>query len=117
MPMYHFSYAEVLQDAASEARANERMALEHSIAMLRAAQAAGPKSPEGVEALSFVRRLWVTLIEDLGNPGNGLPNKLRADLISIGISIIREAESIRLGHTDNFDDLIEIQALISEGLK
>jgi flagellar protein FlaF len=115
--MYRFSYAEVLQDTAAEARARERMALERSIGMLRAAQAAGPRSNEAVEALSFVRRLWTALIEDLGKPDNGLPKKLRADLISIGISIIREAESIRLGKSENFDDLIELQALISEGLR
>ena len=54
------------------------------------------RSREAIEAVLFVRRLWGILIEDLARPENDLPQTLRADLISIGLWIMREAEQIRL---------------------
>lgn len=115
--MYQFSYAEVLEDNPRESRERERRAIEHSIELLTVATQMGPSSREAVEALHFVRRLWGVLIEDLAKPENDLPKALRADLISIGLWIMSEAENIRLGRSQNFDGLIEISAILSEGLR
>lgn len=114
--MYRFSYAEILEDTPQTARQRERLALEHSIELLQAAVANGPKSREAVEAIYFVRRLWAFFIEDLAKPENALPQALRADLISIGLWIMREADEIRLGNSENFKGLIEVTKLIAEGL-
>lgn len=114
--MYRFSYAEILEDTPQTARQRERLALEHSIELLQAAQANGAKSREAVEAIYFVRRLWAFFIEDLAKPDNALPQSLRADLISIGLWIMREADEIRLGNSENFKGLIEVTKLIAEGL-
>jgi flagellar biosynthesis activator protein FlaF len=114
--MYRFSYAEILEDTPQTARQRERLALEHSIELLQAAQANGGKSREAVEAIYFVRRLWAFFIEDLAKPDNALPQSLRADLISIGLWIMREADEIRLGNSENFKGLIEVTKLIAEGL-
>jgi flagellar biosynthesis activator protein FlaF len=115
--MYQFPYAEVLDDAPKAARERERQALEHCIALLRSAQAQGPRSREAVEALVFLRKLWTTFIEDLASSENDLPKALRADLISIGLWVMREAESIRLEKSDSFQELIEVCEAIREGLK
>lgn len=115
--MYQFSYAEIVEDTFSDTRARERQAVERAVGLLRAAQAAGARSRETVEALHYVRQLWAILIEDLASPENDLPQKLRADLISIGLWVMREAEAIRLGHTDEFDAIIDINQTIAEGLK
>lgn len=115
--MYKFSYAEVLEDAPQASRERERHALEHCIGLLRLADEGGPQSREAVDALLFLRKLWTTLVEDLASPENDLPQVLRADLISIGLWIMREAEDIRLEKTTSFKDLIEVCAAISEGLK
>jgi flagellar protein FlaF len=115
--MYKFSYAEVLEDAPQASRERERQALEHCIGLLRAADERGPQSREATEALLFLRRLWTTLIEDLASPENDLPQALRADLISIGLWVMREADDIRLEKSTSFKDLIEVCAAISEGLK
>ncbi len=56
------------------------------------------------------------LVEDLANPENALPEELRAALISIGLWIMREAEAIRLGRSDDFSAMIEITAMIRDGL-
>jgi flagellar biosynthesis activator protein FlaF len=115
--MYRFSYAEILEDTPQTARQRERLALEHSIELLQAAQVNGVKSREAVEAIYFVRRLWAFFIEDLAKPDNALPQSLRADLISIGLWIMREADEIRLGKSENFKGLIEVTKLIAEGMQ
>lgn len=115
--MYQFPYAEVLDDSPKAARERERKALEHCIALLRTAQERGARSREAIEAVLFVRRLWSTLIEDLASAQNDLPQTLRADLISVGLWVMREAENIRLEKSDNFGDLIEVCQSICEGLK
>lgn len=115
--MYQFSYAEVLDETPQGARERERMAISRSIELLEAADQKGVRSREAIEALLFARRLWGVLIEDLANSDNDLPANLRADLISIGLWVMREAEQIRLEKSDNFKGLIEVSAAIRDGLK
>ena len=114
--MYQFPYAEVLDETPQTARAREREAIHRSIELLEAADKAGVQSREAVEALLFVRKLWSILIEDLGKPENDLPKQLRADLISVGLWIMREAEQIRLEKSSNFKGIIEVSANIRDGL-
>jgi flagellar protein FlaF len=114
--MYQFTYAEIVDDSPQEMRARERDALARCIDMLVAAKADGPNSREAGEALTTLRRLWTIFIEDLSNGVNDLPHDLRAQLISIGIWVMKEIERLRLGATDSFDDLIEINAIIRDGL-
>lgn len=115
--MYRFSYAEVLEETPQTAREREHLAIGHSIDLLKAAQEKGPTSREASEAIYFTRKLWAFFIEDLAKPENDLPRQLRADIISIGIWIMRETEEIRLGNSTNFKGLIEISQLIADGLK
>ena len=115
--MYKFNYADVLEDTGQSAREDESTAIEQSIEMLRAAEAAGPRSRESIEALFYLRRLWSLLIEDLAKPDNDLPESLRADLISIGMWIMRQAENIRTGSSDDFKGLIDVSTIILAGLK
>ena len=114
--MYQFSYAEVAQDTAADARERERMALDHSIDLLRRAEASGPRSRDAIEAIHATRSLWALLVEDLTSSENGLPDNLRAELISIGLWIMREAEAIRLGKSTNFQGILEISQIIRDGL-
>jgi flagellar protein FlaF len=115
--MYRFSYAEVLEETPQTARERERLALEHSIALLKVAEEKGNTSRESVEAVYFLRRLWAYLIEDLAKAENDLPKTLRADLISVGLWIMQEAEQVRLGLSSNFKGLIEVSQLIAVGLR
>ncbi|HEX2841756.1 flagellar biosynthesis regulator FlaF [Hyphomicrobium sp.] len=115
--MYKFYYNEVLDESPKEAREQERTALERSIALLQDAEKTGPQSREAVEAIYFVRKLWGIFIEDLAKPENGLPPQLRADLVSVGLWVMRETEEIRQGRSSNFNALIDVSRTISEGLK
>ena len=80
-------------------RARERQAMDRVIEMLRAAQEKGPQSRERVEALFYLRRLWMIFLEDLNDPNNELPGQLRAGIVSIGIWMNKEIDRVRSGRT------------------
>jgi flagellar biosynthesis activator protein FlaF len=98
-------------------RARERQAIDRVIAMLRTAHEKGPGSRERVEALFYLRRLWMIFLNDLNDPNNELPEQLRAGIISIGIWMMKEIDRVRDGATNDLSPMIEINALIRDGLK
>ena len=90
------SYDDILADSGAEARAVEAELLGRSAAMMRAADREGAATSERIEAGRFAERLWSHLLDDLGQPTNALEPALRADLISIGIFVMRaSAEAAR----------------------
>jgi flagellar protein FlaF len=115
--MYQFSYADIQTDAVADARDRERQLLDRSIDLLSAAREHGTKSMQSVEAVHFLNRVWTSFIEDLGSADNELPKELRANLISIGLWLLREAEAVRQGDSDNFDGLIEVSQIIRDGIQ
>ncbi len=115
--MYQFSYADIQTDSIADAKDRERQLLTRSIDLLTKASAIGPSSFEAIEALNFTNRIWTSLMDDLGSPENALPKELRANLISIGLWLLREAEDIRQGRTESFDGLIEVSQIIRDGIQ
>ena len=115
--MYEFAYNEVIEDLRQTMRARERQAMDRVIGMLRAAKDKGPGSRERVEALFYLRRLWTIFLNDLNDPNNELPEQLRAGIISIGIWMMKEIDRVRGGLTNDLTPMIEINALIRDGLK
>jgi len=115
--MYQFSYSEVQTDSVADARDRERQLLTRSIDLLASAREHGPRSVQAVEAVLFLNRIWTTFIQDLGSAENELPGELRANLISIGLWLLREAEQVRLGKSDNFEGLIEVSQIIRDGIQ
>jgi flagellar protein FlaF len=115
--MYEFAYNEVIEDSRQTMRARERQAMDRVIAMLRAAQEKGPGSRERVDALYYLRRLWMIFLNDLRDPNNELSDQLRAGIISIGIWMNKEIDRVRGGLTNDLTPMIEINELIRDGLK
>jgi flagellar biosynthesis activator protein FlaF len=114
--MYQYTYDEILEDTAQDCRARERDAFDRAISLLGIAKEKGNASRECVDALLFLRRLWTMLLNDLASPENGLPQELRANLISIGLWIMKEADLVRLRQSENFDGLIEMNSILRDGL-
>jgi flagellar protein FlaF len=115
--MYQFSYADIQTDSIADAKERERQLLTRSIDLLTAARDVGTDSMEAIEAIHFTNRVWTTFIEDLGSSENALPRELRANLISIGLWLLREAEEVRQGRSNNFDGLIEVSQIIRDGIQ
>jgi flagellar protein FlaF len=115
--MYQFSYAEIQTDSIADAKDRERQLLTRSIDLLVGARDTGPMSMQAIEALHFMNKVWTAFIEDLGSPDNELPKELRANLISIGLWLLREGEKIRQGRSDNFEGLIDVSQIIRDGIQ
>lgn len=115
--MYQQSYAEVLEDDQSAARQIEAMALDRAVTLLVQADALPSPSVPGIQALHFTRQLWTTFINELAAPENALPKELRANLISIGIWILKEADAIRLGRSSNYAGIADICGIVRDGLR
>lgn len=115
--MYQFSYADIQNDLVADAKEREKLLLARSIDLLTAASTVGTGSREALDALLFTNRLWTAFIEDLGSPENGLPRELRANLISIGLWLLRETEDVRQGRSANFEGLIEVSQIIHDGIQ
>jgi flagellar protein FlaF len=109
-------YDAMIEDSGREARVREQQALNHGIDLLRQFQDGGLDAPAEAEALLYIRRLWTFFIQDLANARNGLPEKLRADLISIGLWVIKEADRIREDEADDVGELLAINTVIRDSL-
>jgi len=114
--MIMLRYAEIEEDSPADARDRERQLLDQSIELLTKAEAEGPKSFARVDAVHYTIRLWSALLEDLASSENALPKELRANLISIGIWILRESDKVRKGGSDNIAGILEISKIIRDGL-
>jgi flagellar protein FlaF len=115
--MYEFAYNDVIEDSHQTLRAREQAAMDRVIEMLRAAQEKGAQSRELIDALFYLRRLWMIFIDDLNDPNNELPAQLRAGIISIGVWMMKEIDRVRGGVTSDLTPMIEINVLIRNGLK
>jgi flagellar biosynthesis activator protein FlaF len=103
--MYQQLYNDVAQESSSNARAMESLAFEKF------------GSGEFAEALRYLDDLWSVLLEDLISPENGLPQELRAKLVSIGIWILKRSAAIRDGAGHDLQAFIEINSSMLAGLK
>ena len=115
--MYEFAYNDVVEESRAVMRARERAAMDRVIGMLRLAQEKEPLSRERIDALFYLRRLWILFLDDLKDPGNELPETLRAGIISIGIWMMKEIDRVRARVTDDLAPMIEINEIIRDGLK
>ena len=116
-PMYQFSYAEIQTDSIADAKDRERQLLTRSIDLLVAAKERGPNTIQASEAIHFMNRVWSSFMQDLGSDQNELPKELRANLISIGLWLLREGETITQGNSSNFEGLIEVSQIIRDGIQ
>ncbi len=66
--------------------------------------------------MSYQQALWGILIRDLSDPANDLSDDLKANLISIGLWVMRETDAIVAGKSQNWRGLIDINRTIREGL-
>jgi flagellar biosynthesis activator protein FlaF len=110
------AYADTIVHSAASSRSREREALQHSVALLQKAKATGFRTHAGAEAIYTANRVWSYLIEDLSLSENELPDEIRANLISIGIHVLRQLDRLRSGETAIADDIIDITNIIEGGL-
>jgi flagellar protein FlaF len=77
---------------------------------LRGGAGSGPLGR--VRALADNNRLWTTVLDLLRDPENPMPEALRANIISVGLTVQREMQET----SPNFEFLISINENIAAGL-
>lgn len=68
------------------------------------------------EAVNDNRRLWAALAADLAAPRNGLPDSLRAQLISLAAFTLAQSDRV-LNGAGTADPLVEINRSVMRGLR
>src|SRR5271155_3817215 len=114
--MFEFAYNDIVDDSPQAMRAQEGRALDQVLELLRAAEKAGHGSREVVAALFQLRRLWSVFLDDLGSPENGLPDALRAGIISIGIWVNKKIDRERPGPTADPAPFLACKQIMRDGL-
>ena len=70
---------------------------------------------ERAEALVRNRQVWLGFAADCASEHNGLPDQLRAGIISLSLFVSRETSEVIRGGGD-IDTLIDINKMIMQGL-
>lgn len=91
-------------------RDQEADVFRQATAALQGAKNAG--QIQQIRALTDNRRLWGTVSDLLRDPGNALPEPLRAAILSVGLTVQREMDQ----ESPDFDFLISINESIAAGL-
>ena len=92
-------------------RDQEADVFRHATAALIGAKGAAPIKQ--IRALADNRRLWMTVSDLLRDPGNALPDPLKASILSVGVTVQREMDQEK----PDFDFLISINENIAAGLE
>jgi len=82
---------------------------------LIAARDRGEKDKSYFDALDWNRRMWSVFSTDCAVAGNGLPDQLRASIISLSIWVSKHSSLVARGE-DEIDPLIDINKTVMEGL-
>jgi flagellar biosynthesis activator protein FlaF len=115
--MYQSAYNDIIEAGSASTRSREKEALERALTLLRQAREVGFRSHRGAEAIYTTNRVWSFLIEDLSLSDNELPDEIRANLISIGIHVLKRLGDLRGGEAAAADDIIDITEIIQGGLQ
>jgi len=108
--MHHAARAYESASVKRSQRAQEADVFHRAIGALRAARDGSPTAR--VRALADNRRLWIAVSDLMRDPASTLPPPLRAQIISVGLSVQREMDN----DEPNLDFLIAINENIAAGL-
>jgi flagellar protein FlaF len=69
-----------------------------------------------IDALDWNRRVWSTLGTVCADSDNGLPETLRASIISLSIWVGKHTSQV-IRRTEDIEPLIEVNRMIMQGLR
>ncbi len=84
-------------------------------ALLEAEKLERSKIVERMDALDWNRRMWSVLAADCSVDGNGLPDMVRANIISLSIWVNKHTSQV-MRNEQEIGPLIEINRIIMQGL-
>lgn len=96
-------------------RAAEHRLLSQITGEMMEAEAAGLTGAALAASLHRNREMWAVFTTDCGSPGNGLPDELRASIISLGLFVQRFTSEVIAGR-EPIGELIALNRTMMEGL-
>lgn len=84
-------------------------------ALMQAAEVDRTDLAGRIDALDWNRRLWSNLGADCASAENGLPEQLRASIISLSLFVSKYTSSVMRG-SGEFEVLIDLNRTIMQGL-
>ena len=109
------AYQQATARAESPREAEYRLFGQVTRALMAAAEL-DPSDLRGrVDALDWNRRMWSALASDCAEPGNALPDALRAGIISLSIWVSKHTSAV-IRREEEVEPLIEVNRMIMQGL-
>lgn len=104
------------QSRSEHPRSTEHRLMVEITGELMSARAAGLSGGALMPALHRNREMWSTFATDCGARGNGLPESLRAQIISLALWVDRLTSEVVVGR-EPISELIDLNRTIMEGLR
>jgi flagellar protein FlaF len=109
------AYQRVAQRAESPRDIEYRLFGQVTRALIAASETADDDFAARIDALDWNRRVWSALASDCSMPGNALPEAAKAQIISLSLCVSRHSSAV-MRKEEKFDELIEINRMIMQGL-
>lgn len=109
------AYNRVAQQAENPRETEYRLFGMVTRALIEASQVEETDFQTRINALDWNRRLWGVLASDCARNDNGLPETLRAQIISLSLWVGRHSSAI-MRREEDFQPLIDVNRIIMQGL-
>jgi flagellar biosynthesis activator protein FlaF len=109
------AYQQAAQRTESPREAEYRLFAQVTRALIEASKADPFDFGTRADALDWNRRLWIALGDDCAHADNGLPDALRAQIISLSIWVQKHTSAV-IRREDDFEALIDVNRIIMQGL-
>ena len=109
------AYQSAAQQAEDPRSVEYRLFAEVTRSLMTASELAATDIGGRMTALDWNRRLWSVLATDCAQPGNALPDAVRANVISLGLWVNRHTSAVMAG-AESFGPLIEVNRAMMQGL-
>jgi flagellar protein FlaF len=109
------AYQQASARAESPSSTEYRLFAQVTRALMQAKQAPSEEYSEVAEAVDWNRRVWNAMAMDCAQAENGLPDSLKAGIISLSLFIGRHS-SVVVHDVDEVDILIDLNKTIMQGL-
>ena len=113
--MPHTAYQQATVRAESPRDAEYRLFGQVTRALMAAEQGPQDDLGERVKALDWNRRMWSALATDCADSGNGLPQPVRAQIISLSLWVNRHTSAV-IRKQEEIGPLVDINRIIMQGL-
>jgi flagellar protein FlaF len=110
------AYQQAATRAESPRETEYRLFAQVTLALMEAAKCEPTDIRGRIDALDWNRRVWSTLGTVCADSDNGLPETLRASIISLSIWVGKHTSQV-IRRTEDIEPLIEVNRMIMQGLR